>query len=271
MDLHKSLCKNSIAIINDLSTKEQVLHKIAEMAVKCPALKGFEEHTLYENLLEREKLHSTGIGNEIALPHCTLEGLREFVVGLLVVPQGVDFQAIDKKKVKLFVFIFAPKEKRNEHISYLARISHILHAKETVEELITETNPVALYDIFYKHIAVREEPLQQEVENTLFHVFVQIEDKFEDILQIFSEVPEAHISVIDGNNPGYYLHSVPLFASFWGENEAGFNKIVIGVIPKKLANEVLRQLRAIIKSLKHKDGILVITNEVTYIVGSLSK
>ncbi|HEX38325.1 MAG TPA: PTS sugar transporter subunit IIA [Candidatus Cloacimonetes bacterium] len=271
MDLYKSLCKNLIAIDNELRSKDQVLHKIAAMAATCPLLKNFDAQTLYDKLLEREELHSTGIGHEIALPHCSLEKLEDFVIGLLVVPAGVDFQAIDKKPVKLFVVIFAPKDKRNEHISYLARISQILQSKETVDELINEKNPVALYDIFFKHIAVREESFQQEIENTLFHVFVQIEDKFEDILQIFSELPESHTSVLDANNPGYYLHSVPLFASFWNENETGFNKIIIGVIPKKLANDVLRQVKAVINNLKNKDGILVITNDVTYFMGSLSK
>ena len=194
------------------------------------------------------------------------------MIGLLVVPSGVKFQAIDKKKVRLFIFIFAPKSKRNDHISYLARISQILQSKETVEEIIGQSDPEKVYEIFFKHVALKEESHSTPgVEKTLFHVFVQIEDKFEELLQIFSEIAQAHVSIVDANNPGYYLHALPLFASFWNESDKGFHKIIIAVVPKKLANEVLRQVKTVMSSLKDRDGILVVTNDVSYFSGSLNR
>jgi len=272
MDLQKILCKDSVAIDDSLKDKDAALHKIADMAATCPGLAKYKPENLYNKLTEREELLSTGIGNGIALPHCTLDDLDDFVIGILVVPSGVNFKAIDKKKVKLFIFIFAPKEKRNDHISYLARISQILQSPDTVEEIITQTDPEKVYEIFSKHVALKEEPgYKPGVEKTLFHVFVQVEDKFEDLLQIFSEIAQAHVSIIDANNPGYYLHALPLFASFWNESDKGFHKIIMAVVPKKLANEVLRQVKTVMSNLKNKDGILVITNEVSYFSGSLNR
>lgn len=272
MDLQKILCKDSIAIDDSLKDKDAVLHKIADMAATCPGLVKYKPENLYDKLADREDLLSTGIGKGIALPHCTLDDLDDFVIGILIVPSGVNFKAIDKKKVRLFIFIFAPKSKRNDHISYLARISQILQSPETVEEIVSQTDSEKVYEVFSKHVALKEETeYKPAVENTLFHVFVQIEDKFEDLLQIFSEIAEAHVSVVDANNPGYYLHALPLFASFWNESEKGFNKIIVAVVPKKLSNEVLRQVKTMMSGLKNKDGILVITNDVGYFSGSLNK
>jgi len=272
MDLQKILCKDSIAIDDSLKDKDAVLHKIVDMAATCPGLASYKPEELYNKLAEREELLSTGIGNGIALPHCTLDDLEDFVIGILIVHSGVNFKAIDKKNVKLFIFIFAPKSKRNDHISLLARISQILQSSETVDEIVNQISPEKVYEIFYKHIALKEEPdYKPSVENTLFHVFVQIDDKFEDLLQIFSEIAEAHVSIIDANNPGYYLHALPLFASFWNESEKGFNKIIVAVVPKKLSNEVLRQIKTMMSGLKNKDGILVITNDVGYFSGSLNR
>ncbi len=272
MDLQKILCKDSVAIDDSLKDKDAVLHKIADMAVQCSGLKKYKPEELFNKLTEREELLSTGIGKGIALPHCTLDDLDDFVIGILVVPSGVSFKAIDKKKVKLFIFIFAPKAKRNDHISYLARISQILQPKDAVEDIVKQTDPEKVYEMFSTRVALKEEPEQKPgIENTLFHVFVQIEDTFEELLQIFSEIAKAHVSIIDVNNPGYYLHALPLFASFWNESDKGFNKIILAVVPKKLANEVLRQVKAIMGIQKNEDGILVITNDVTYFSGSLNR
>jgi len=272
MDLQKILCKDSVAIDDSLKNKDEVLHKIADMAAKCPELSNYDPDVLYAELSKREELLSTGIGHGIAIPHCTLDELKEFVIGILVVHPGVNFMAIDKKKVKLFIYIIAPSSRRNDHISYLSRISQILHSKDTVEEIVSQDSPEEVYEIFYKHAELKEEPdYKPGVENTLFHVFVQIEDKFEDVLQIFSEITEIHVSIIDANNPGYYLHALPLFASFWNESDRGFNKIIMAVVPTKLANEVLRQIKTLISSQKSKDGILVITNDVSYYSGSLNR
>ncbi|MBN2018243.1 MAG: PTS sugar transporter subunit IIA [Candidatus Cloacimonetes bacterium] len=272
MDLQKILCKNSIAIDDSLKDKEAVLHKIADMAVHCKGLEGYKPEELYQRLAEREALLSTGIGKGIALPHCTLEELKDFVIGILVVPSGVNFQAIDKKKVTLFIFIFAPKAKRNDHISYLARISQILQSQEAFDEIVSQTDSEKLYTIFSRLTEIKEESVQKPgVEKTLFHVFVQLEDSFEDLLQIFSEISDAHVSIVDANNPGYYLHALPLFASFWNESDKGFHKIIMAVVPKKLSNEVLRQVKTIMSSQKSRDGILVVTNDVNYFSGSLNK
>jgi len=68
------------------------------MAVQCKGLTKYKPEELFNKLAEREELLSTGIGNGIALPHCTLDDLDDFVIGILVVPSGVSFKAIDKKK-----------------------------------------------------------------------------------------------------------------------------------------------------------------------------
>ena len=89
----------------DKKDKASVLKAIAALAKKNPVLSTLSEDDIFKALKEREEIGSTGFGNEIAIPHCSLEGIDEFVVGMVTAPKGVQFNAIDKKKVKVFFFI----------------------------------------------------------------------------------------------------------------------------------------------------------------------
>jgi PTS system nitrogen regulatory IIA component len=60
-------------------------------------------------LQQRERIGTTGFGGGIAIPHCSLDDIEEFVVGLLIVSDGVDFESLDGKKTTTFFFIIGPK------------------------------------------------------------------------------------------------------------------------------------------------------------------
>ena len=81
-------------------------------------------------LLEREALQSTGIGEGVAIPHGALPQLKEQVAALLIVPDGVEFQAIDDAKVSILFGVIGPKRATGEHLKTLARVSRLLRNKE---------------------------------------------------------------------------------------------------------------------------------------------
>lgn len=78
---------------------------------------------LFQKLLEREQVGSTGIGQEVAIPHCKLKGLRRGVVAVGLVPAGVEFGAVDGRPVKVFFLVVSPAESPAEHLQVLAAIS----------------------------------------------------------------------------------------------------------------------------------------------------
>jgi PTS system nitrogen regulatory IIA component len=101
---------------------------------------------LYQKLLEREQLGSTGIGGGIAIPHTKLQGLKSGVVALGMVPQGVDYGAVDGQPVRLFFLVVSPSGAPAEHLQALAAISRWIKAEGRAERLLALRDPTAIYD-----------------------------------------------------------------------------------------------------------------------------
>lgn len=270
MTLPGHIQKDQIRIDRTIRDKSEALHEIAALAKKNKILKNYTEDQVYNALLDREKLSSTGFENGIAIPHCILENITDFVIGILIVPQGIDFQAMDKKATRIIFFIIAPKHKRNEHISYLSRFSKFLYSSDVRKKLIHAEDNEEVNNLVSSGIAPKEEEFVQLPNYFLFHIILQRHEKFNDILQILSETPGIYLSVIEANNAGNYLYSLPIFASFWNENQKSFNKIIMAVIPQKLANDTLRRLNSILDEMEDKSGILILMHEIAYLNGSIN-
>jgi len=98
-------------------------------------------------LLEREALQSTGIGEGVAIPHGALPQLKEQVAALLIVPDGVEFQAIDDAKVSILFGVIGPKRATGEHLKTLARVSRLLRSKEFRARLIGAEDATSVYEL----------------------------------------------------------------------------------------------------------------------------
>lgn len=98
-------------------------------------------------LLEREQLQSTGIGEGVAIPHGALPQLTEQVAALLIVPDGVEFQAIDDAKVSILFGVIGPKRATGEHLKTLARVSRLLRSREFRQRLVSAGDPRLAFDL----------------------------------------------------------------------------------------------------------------------------
>jgi PTS system nitrogen regulatory IIA component len=87
-------------------------------------------------LSEREQLQSTGIGEGVAIPHGALAQLQTQYATLLIVPEGVDFAAIDGLKVTILFAVIGPKRATGEHLKTLARVSRLLRNKAFRDQLV---------------------------------------------------------------------------------------------------------------------------------------
>jgi PTS system nitrogen regulatory IIA component len=92
-------------------------------------------------LTEREQLQSTGIGEGVAIPHGALPQLETQFASLLIVPEGVDFAAIDGLPVNILFAVITPKRATGEHLKTLARVSRVLRNKAFRERLIGAASP----------------------------------------------------------------------------------------------------------------------------------
>src|SRR3954453_3420645 len=98
-------------------------------------------------LLEREQLQSTGIGEGVAIPHGALPQLREQVAALLIVPDGVELQAIDDAKVSILFGVIGPKRATGEHLKTLARVSRLLRSKEFRSRLVHAPSASSVFEL----------------------------------------------------------------------------------------------------------------------------
>jgi hypothetical protein len=96
---------------------------------------------------------------------------------------------------------------------------------------------------------------------SLFHVFVQREDFFNEILQGFTAAVQGSLLVLDASNAGSYLYSLPLFSALWSEGRTTFNKIIVAVVNKGLSNDVLRRIHFLTKIELKKVGEIPLNTE----------
>jgi nitrogen PTS system EIIA component len=124
--------------------KERALSLLATMFGERD---GVTTSDIQRVLFEREQLQSTGIGEGVAIPHGALPQLHEQVAALLIVPEGVDFQAIDDAKVSILFGVIGPKRATGEHLKTLARVSRLLRSKEFRHRLITADDATSAYEL----------------------------------------------------------------------------------------------------------------------------
>ena len=116
---------------------------------------GISQAPVEQVLTERESLQSTGIGEGVAIPHGALAELESQYAALLIVPGGLEFEAIDGNKVHLLFGVIGPKRATGEHLKTLARISRLLKNREFRERLVAAENRRTAY----RAIVVQEEQI----------------------------------------------------------------------------------------------------------------
>ena len=114
------------------TSKKQALQELAKRAAE---LSGQHERAIFDTLLEREKLGTTGVGRGIAIPHGKLPTL-ERVHGLFArLEKPIDFDAVDEPPVDLIFLLMAPESAGADHLKALARVSRLLRDQKLCEKL----------------------------------------------------------------------------------------------------------------------------------------
>lgn len=118
---------------------------LAELAGRAAALYKLDERRLFDRLLERERLGSTGIGGGIAIPHGRMAGMDKPVGLFARLGHPVDFDSIDERPVDTVFLLLAPEGAGADHLKALARVSRLLRDRSLVEKLRATENADALY------------------------------------------------------------------------------------------------------------------------------
>ena len=124
------------------SSKKQALQELSGHAAK---LTGLHERAIFDTLLERERLGTTGVGVGIAIPHGKLPDLDRLHGLFARLTTPIDFEAIDEQSVDLIFLLLAPESAGADHLKALARVSRLLRDKAVCEKLRGSDSVEALY------------------------------------------------------------------------------------------------------------------------------
>lgn len=144
MPLTDLVAPNAIIPALKVNSKKQA---IQELAAKAAKLTGQNERVIFETLLQREKLGSTGIGDGIAIPHGKLPKLEKLFGMFARLDRPVDFDALDGQPVDLIFLLLAPEAAGADHLKALARVARLLRDGETVRKLRESRDAEALYAV----------------------------------------------------------------------------------------------------------------------------
>lgn len=125
-----------------VNSKKQLLQ---ELAAKAAKLIGVPEREIFDVILQRERLGSTGVGNGIAIPHGKLNSIPT-IRGLFArLETPVDFEAIDDEPVDLVFLLLAPEGAGADHLKALSRIARVLRDQDLVAKLRATDSATAIY------------------------------------------------------------------------------------------------------------------------------
>jgi len=124
------------------TNKKQALQELAKRAA---VMTGIQERMIYDVLIERERLGSTGIGMGIGIPHGRLPDLDTLCGIFARLDRPVPFDAIDDQPVDLIFLLLAPEGAGADHLKALARVSRLLRDRTVCEKLRGTDNADALY------------------------------------------------------------------------------------------------------------------------------
>jgi PTS system nitrogen regulatory IIA component len=134
-----------VSIAMTASDKEAALRALAGLLV-MPEREANEE-SVYDVLMERERLASTGVGSGVAIPHGRFDGVDELRAAVAICAGGVDFDAVDGLPVKILVAIVGPRLMPQKHLAALAGVSRVLRNDAVREELTAARNDAEAYRI----------------------------------------------------------------------------------------------------------------------------
>ena len=137
MSFVENLKKNNIILKTSAKTRWELIDEIVDLAVRNHEISEDDRDIIRDALVEREKSMSTGIGNGVAIPHCTTTRIQNMTILMALSQKGIDFDAIDSNPVRIVICLLVPKSKLSQHIKTLASIAKMMGDRQIREKILS--------------------------------------------------------------------------------------------------------------------------------------
>lgn len=145
MKITDILDKDSVIVDMKSKTKEEAIKELLGKLKKNGLIKNEKE--IFETVMEREKLGSTGIGQGIAVPHAKSDQIENLVAALGISKTGVDFDSLDGEPVNIIFLVLAPTKSVGLHLKALAKIARLLKDRVFRNALKNAQSPDEIIDL----------------------------------------------------------------------------------------------------------------------------
>ena len=149
MNIADIVAPDRVQLAADVQSKKRALEQLADiLAEGTPYLTAAD---VFNGLIGREKLGSTGVGDGVAIPHARLKGIDDCIGAFIRLPQGVDFEATDDQPVDLIFGLLVPEDATDEHLKLLRQLAEIFSETETLADLREANDDRSLYRALLDH------------------------------------------------------------------------------------------------------------------------
>lgn len=145
IQLKDILIPSRVLVNVNVASKKRALEVIAKTVVTED--NQLDELDIFEQLIERERLGSTGFGNGVAIPHCRIAACPEPIAVLLRLATAIDFDAVDEGPVDLLVGLIVPEAATDEHLQLLRQVAELLGNADIRTEMREAQNSEILHQI----------------------------------------------------------------------------------------------------------------------------
>lgn len=145
MELEQIMTPDSVITGLKVNSKKQVLQELAQKAAK---VSGLEERSIFDVILERERLGTTGVGNGVAIPHGRMKSLSKVHGFFMKLDNPIDFESVDSKPVDLVFMLLAPEGAGADHLKALAKVSRLLRDDKVCSKIRGSESDDAIFALF---------------------------------------------------------------------------------------------------------------------------
>ena len=142
-EFSRLLAPTRISVKLNVSSKKRLLQCLAELLLK--GRDDLDRDTIFQILIERERLGSTGIGDGVALPHGRVNGIEHAIGAFVTLKSPLDYDAIDEQRITMAFALLVPANANETHLKILSRLAEMFSDSKFRRRLSASTDPDLVY------------------------------------------------------------------------------------------------------------------------------
>ncbi|MGD1820026.1 MAG: PTS sugar transporter subunit IIA [Pleomorphochaeta sp.] len=146
MKLKNVLNENVVKISLDSLNKEDVIKELLNILKDNNLLEDID--LAYRDVMDRESKMSTGIQHGVAIPHAKTRAVKQLTACIGIKKEGIDFNALDGEKSKIFIMTLSPSDHIGPHVQFLAEVSRVIKTEEARKSILEAKDATELLNVF---------------------------------------------------------------------------------------------------------------------------